>query len=292
MLAPSAATLPHGHFLIEPYLYDVIVVGRYDNEGVRRSAERSNGFGSLAYVLYGLVDRVTVGMIPTVGYNTIDGGSSSSGVGLADLSLQGQYRLSQFDESKWIPTTSIVVQETFPTGKYDRLGDRPADGLGGGAYTTTLALYSQTYFWLPNGRILRTRLDVSQSFSSSVNLQDISVYGTGEGFRGQARPGNSFSADASFEYSLTRSFVLALDVTYRHAGNTHVTGYDIPVPRGVTNRTSIEFDSGYSDALGLAPAIEYSWKSNLGVLLGVRIDAAGRNTPATVSPAVAINMVF
>src|SRR4030095_7448715 len=251
-----------GHFLIEPYLYDVIVVGRYDREGVRRSAARSNGFGSLFYLLSGVVDRVAVGMIPTVGYNTIDEGSSSSGVGLADLSLQGQYRLSQFHESRLIPTTSIVVQETFPTGKYDRLGDRPTDGLGGGAYTTTLALYSQTYFWLPNGRILRTRLDVSQSFSSSVKIQDVSVYGTGEGFRGQARPGNSFFADVSFEYSLTRSFVVALDVTYRHTGNTRVTGYNIPVPRGARNRLSIEFDSGYSDALGLAPAIEYSWKSN------------------------------
>ena len=92
----------------------------------------------------------------------------------------------------------------------------------------------------------------------------------------------------SFEYSLTRSFVVALDVTYRHTGNTRVTGYNIALPRGA----SIEFDSGYSDALGLAPAIEYSWKSNLGVLLGVRVIPAGRNTAATVSPAVAINMVF
>src|SRR5229473_112081 len=48
MLAPSAATLPRGHFLIEPYLYDVIAV-------------HSNGFGSLTYVNYGLLDRVTVG---------------------------------------------------------------------------------------------------------------------------------------------------------------------------------------------------------------------------------------
>ena len=71
-----------------------------------------------------------------------------------------------------------------------------------------------------------------------------------------------------------------------------MTGYNIAVPRGVPNRPSIEFDSGYSDALGLAPAIEYSWNSNLGVLLGVRVIAAGRNTPATVTPAVAINMVF
>ena len=289
MLAASAATLPRGHFLIEPYLYDVIVIGHYDHERVRHSDARSHGFGSLAYVLYGLADRVSVGMIPTAGYNTAGDPLSSSGVGLSDFSLQGQYRLTQFHESQWLPTTAIVIQETFPTGKYDRLGDRPSDGLGTGAYTTTLALYSQTYFWLPNGRIVRTRLDVSQSFSSAVKVQDVSVYGTGEGFRGEARPGSSFFADVSFEYSLTRSFVLALDVTYRHTANTRVTGDYVPGPRGAS---AIEFDLGSSDAIGLAPAIEYSWRSYLGVLLGVRVIAAGRNTAATVSPAVAINMVY
>jgi hypothetical protein len=291
MLAPSAATLPRGHFLIEPYFYDVIMIGRYDRERVRRSTAHSNGFGSLAYVLYGLADRVTVGMIPTTGY-IVEDSSRSSGVRLADLSVQGQYRLSQFHESHWIPTTSLVVQQTFPTGKYDRLGDRLSDGLGSGAYTTTLALYSQTYFWLPNGRMLRTRLDVSQSFSTTVKVQDVSVYGTGQGFRGQARPGSSFFADLSFEYSLTRMFVLALDVTYQHTGNTRVTGYSVAGPRGAQNPSSIEFDSGSSDAIGLAPAIEYSWKPNLGVLLGVRVIPAGRNTAATVTPALAINMVY
>src|SRR5437868_1725409 len=47
ILAPSAATLPPGHFLIEPYLYDVIVQGRYDSNGVRHSATHANGVRSL-----------------------------------------------------------------------------------------------------------------------------------------------------------------------------------------------------------------------------------------------------
>jgi hypothetical protein len=34
----------------------------------------------------------------------------------------------QFHEGRWSPTTSIAVQETLPTGKYDRLGERPSDG--------------------------------------------------------------------------------------------------------------------------------------------------------------------
>ncbi len=273
MLAPNATTMPRGHFLIEPYLYDVI-------------SAHSNGFGSLTYVNYGLADRVTVGMIPTAGFNQVSNGPSSSGVGLGDLTLQTQYRLAKFHEGSWIPTTSIAVQETLPTGKYDRLGDRPSDGLGSGAYTTTLALYSQTYFWLPNGRILRMRFNVSQSFSSNVNLEDVSVYGTEAGFRGHAQPGDSFYVDASWEYSLTRRWVLATDATYRHNWNTRVTGYD-----SRQNPSRILLNSGSSEAVAFAPAIEYSWKPNLGVLLGTRVIPATHNTHATVTPAIAINFV-
>jgi hypothetical protein len=278
MLAPSAATLPRGHFLIEPYLYDVIAV-------------HSNGFGSLTYVNYGLADRVTVGLIPTAGFNQLSSGPSSSGVGLGDLTLQTQYRLTKFHEGSWIPTTSVAVQETLPTGKYDRLGERPSDGLGSGAYTTALALYSQTYFWLANDRILRMRFNVSQGLSNNVNVKDVSVYGTEAGFRGHAKPGSSFFVDASWEYSLTRRWVLALDATYRHNGNTRATGYNTLDPSSVRHPSGLQLDSGSSEAFGFAPAIEYSWKPNLGVLVGTRVILAAHNTHASITPAVAINFV-
>ena len=277
MLAPNATTLPRGHLLIEPYLYDVI-------------AAHSNGLGSLTYINYGLANRVTVGLIPTAGFNVASSGPSSSRVGLGDLTLQGQYRLAKFREGSWIPTTSVVVQETFPTGKYDRLGSRPSDGLGSGAYTTTLALYSQTYFWLPNGRILRMRFDISQAVSNHADIEDVSVYGTEAGFRGHAKPGNSFLADSSWEYSVTRKWVLALDVTYRHNWNTRVIGYNVN-PNSVQNPSSVLLDSGSSEVFALAPAIEYSWKPSLGVLLGTRVIPASHNTKSTITPAVAINFV-
>lgn len=277
MLAPSAATLPRGHFLIEPYLFDV------------RSAH-SNGFGSLTYMNYGLADKLTVGMIPTAGLNVMNHGPSSSGIGLGDVTLQAQYRLKTFNEGSWIPTVSMAVQETFPTGKYDRLGARPSDGMGSGAYTTTLALYTQTFFWLPNGRILRMRFNVSQEFSGNVDVREVSVYGTSTGFRGHARPGNSLFVDASWEYSVTRKWVLAVDATYRHEGNNRVTGHDT-LDFGEPGPTDIQLNSGSSEAFGFAPAIEYSWKPNLGVLLGTRIIGFGHNTPGTITPAVAINFV-
>jgi hypothetical protein len=183
------------------------------------------------------------------------------------------------------------VQEAFPSGKYDQLGNRPSDGLGSGTYTTTLAFYSQTYFWLPNRRILRMRLNVSQSISSEAHVEGVSVYGTDAQFRGQARPGGTSFVDASWEYSLTRSWVLALDETYRYQSSTRVTGYDALTSPGAQSSRMIRLNTGCSDAIGFAPAVEYSWNSKVGILLGARLIPAGRNTAATITPAIAINIV-
>lgn len=289
MLAPSAATLPQGHMLVEPYLFDVMSDARFDGGGTRQRTAGEHDIGSLTYILYGLTDRVTAGMIPRLGYNEPAGAPNSSGVGFGDLTLQAGFGLTRFEEGHRTPAISLVLDETLPTGRYQSL-TRASDGFGAGAYTTALSVYSQDYLWMPNGRILRVRLDLTYSWSSSVGLRDVSVYGTPRGFSGRASPGDSFLADAAGEYSLTRNWVVALDVVYQHADDTIVRGSLIPP--GAPNGASFLAHSGSSYALQLAPAIEYNLNSRLGVLLGVRIVAAGRNTAASVTPAVAVNMVL
>jgi hypothetical protein len=279
LLAASASTLPQGHFLVEPYLFDVITYGRLDAVGNRVSTPHKNDFGSQSYILYGATDRISAGIIPRFGYLKSSQGPGSPGLQAGDLTLQAQYRLTQFQEGSWIPTLSFVVGETVPTGKYDRLDRHPGDGFGAGAYTTTLSLYSQQYFWLSTGRILRMRLDLSYSLSSAVALQGVSVYGTGTGFSGHAHPGDSLTVDVSWEYSLTRNWVLAFDVVYEHDASTTVTG-------------SYSASSGDSWSLGFAPGIEYNFNSRIGVIAGTRIIPTGRNTSMSVTPVVAINMVF
>jgi len=274
MLANSAATLPRGHFLVEPYVYDV-------------SSPHADGFGSQTYMLYGLTDRLTAGLIPVLGYNRVEGTAGSAGVGPGDFSVQAQYRLTRFHEGSSLPTISIQLQETLPTGAYDRLGNRPSDGLGSGATTTTLQLNTQTYFWLANGRILRMRFNVAQSYSHRAQLEDVSVYGTTEGFRGNARPGNAFFVDAAGEYSLSRHWVLALDVTYRRSHDTHVNGYAPPDSKGAP-AIPIHRSFGAGEAFGFAPAIEYSWNARLGMLFGIRV-ITGPHATTTITPAVAIN---
>jgi hypothetical protein len=285
IIAAGAGTLPQGHALVEPYLFDAIRYGRYDRNGNEQSASRTHSYGSLTYMLYGVTDRFTAGLIPTFGYNDVSEGRDSSGIQAGDLTLQGQYRLSQFREGSFIPTSSLVIQQTLPTGKYDRLGTDVNDGLGAGAHTTTLALYSQYYFWMPNGRILRSRFNVAYALSDSVDVEEVSVYGTSAGFRGTARPGDVLTINSAWEYSITRQWVLALDLLYQHDADTRVSG-----TTGDAERVDQNFGSAWR--FGVAPAVEYNFTSRIGIIAGARWFGAGRNTSASVTPVVAINMVY
>ena len=284
LLASGASTLPEGRALIEPYLYNAKPYGRIDANGDRHDTPDEDNWGSQTYLLYGVTDTFTAGLIPRFGYRWA-GGRSSSGVGLGDLTLQGQYRLTQYREGGRTPTISVVLQETLPTGRHDKLDNRPNDGFGSGAYATTLGVNSQTYFWTPNGRILRTRLNLAYTQSAEAKVRGMSVYGTPAGFSGRARPGDSFNVDLAFEYSITRQWVAAIDLAYQRDASAHAFGTK-------ADGTAFERRSPVSQALILAPAIEYNMTSTVGVIVGARIIPAGRNTTASVTPVIAINYVL
>lgn len=291
LVANSAATLPRGHVLAEPYLYDATTQGSFSSTGARQSAPHANSYGSLTYLIYGLSNRVGVGLIPTFTYNQVSQAPSSAGVQPGDLTAQAQVRLTNFRPCSAVPTVSVAVQQTFPTGRYDQLGDRLSDGVGAGAYTTNFAVYTQEYFWLPNHRIVRTRFNASEAISSHATVLDASVYGTSYGFRGTAHPGAAFFFDAAQEYSLTRRWVFSNDLLFRHNANTSLAGTYAPGTGGFPAGGAVATNSGPSDAFGFAPAVEYSWRSYIGVIFGVRTFAVGRNTSETITPAIAINYV-
>ena len=284
ILASGASTLPKGHALIEPYLYDAKPYGAIDGDGKRHDVPDADGFGSLTYLLYCVTDTFTAGVIPRFGYARTKAGSSS-GVQLGDFTVQGQNRLTQWKEGGRTPTISVLLQETLPTGRYDRLDDRPHDGFGSGAYATTLGVNSQTYFWTPNGRILRTRLNLAYTVSGHADVEGVSVYGTPTGFDGRAKPGDSFNVDLAFEYSITRQWVAALDLAWQRDASTKVSGVD---GAGVAYARR----SPVSQALILAPAVEYNFSPAVGVIMGARIVPAGRNVTASVTPVIAVNYVL
>ncbi len=282
LLASGASTLPRGHILVEPYLYDAKPYGSFDADGKRHSAPDADSIGSSSYLLYGVTDTLTAGFIPHIGYRRA-GGRWSQGLGIGDLTAQAQYRLLKYEEGGRAPTVSVMLQENLPIGRHDRLDERPNDGFGSGAYATTVGINSQYYFWMPNGRILRTRLNAQYTRSDTAKVRGMSVYGTPKGFAGKAQPGDSFLVDLAFEYSLTRNWVAAMDIGWQRDDATKVTG--------LLGGSGFERRYPVSKALILAPAVEYNFSSQVGVIVGARIVPAGRNTTASVTPAIAVNYV-
>lgn len=293
MLANTAATPARGHFLLEPYLTDTRTLGAYSPSGTRLPAPAASSYASETYLIYGLTNRLAAGALPLFGYNTIPGQPTSAGPVLGDLTLIVQRRLTGLYPCHHIPTVALAVEQTLPTGAFDNLGSRPANALGQGVFTATPAIFSQLYLWLPNGRILRSRLDIYDSISTTAGVTGVSVYGTATGFRGTAHPGNSLTLDAAFEYSVTRRFALATDAVWHTSADTRVSGIETSASNSAgmpIGPTPITMNSGSSTAWAFAPAVEYSWRPWIGILIGVRLYPAGHNTPDTITPGIAVNI--
>ncbi|MCF2514560.1 hypothetical protein LVY65_05700 [Sphingomonas sp. G124] len=266
MLASNAETIPKGHFYTEPYFFDVISGGEHSP-------------GSSGFYQYGLFNGFTVGLQPNFALGTEQPNRT---IKLGDFKLLSQLRLTHFTPENRIPTVSIVLQEAIPTGKHDRL-DPSEDGHGSGSYATEIGANIQHYFLLKNGRLLRARINVLKSFPHGSDVTGRSVYGTGPGFRGHANPGSKTTLIGAVEYSLTKEWVLALDVIRESTTETTIKGRYGSVGPQVKQT----FPS--SRHVGFAPAIEYNWSDRTGILLGVWINPKGHNSPASVIPALAFS---
>jgi hypothetical protein len=270
----TGPTLPKGHALIESYAFDQI-------QG------NTSLYGSLTYLLYGVTDTLTVGAKPMFGAASGQGGRLRAGIG--DITLSAQYRLTPPKAPAGKPTIAVSLQYSLPTGRYDRLDTQPGVGLGSGVHATTLSLYAQQYFWLPNGHIFRARLNIASAWSDKARIDGASVYGTPAGFAGRASPGPRFDVGVSGEYSVTRNWVLGLDLVTSRTASTKISGTTMSAGGSLS---TVRFDLPRAQSWGIAPAIEYSWRPNLGVLLAARFIPRGHNVPGSVTPAVAINWVL
>jgi hypothetical protein len=76
-----------------------------------------------------------------------------------------------------------------------------------------------------------------------------------------------------------------MDIAYQRDAATTVSGVD-------GAGAAYDRRSPVSQALILAPAVEYNFSPVLGVIAGARIIPAGRNTTASVTPVIAVNYVL
>ena len=273
LITPSANMMPPGFANIQPYLF---VGGTYANFNAKRQSI------PLEHNLYSMqiTSGMAIGVTKSVDCNIIPAGimnwqRGKTGGGFNDLSATVGFLINP--ETLYVPGMKFFIAETFPTGKYKNLSFNGLglNSTGGGTYQTQFGFITSKAIWWTYPHPMNLRAFVGYTIETTVHVEGFNTYGGGFHTDGIVRPGNTLTADLGIECALSQRWVLAADVVYsaqnrtKFHGNPGVLANGLPAPVG----------SPYNDNLSLAPAIEYNWNPNLGILGGVQFSVYGRSSP-------------
>lgn len=199
-------------------------------------------------------------------------------------------------EGLYQPAMRIVINEIFPTGKYQKLNPNllGLDATGLGTYQTQFGFrISKIILWQTKHPI-QVRGAYSVGIPTSVHVKDFNSYGGTDGTDGTISTTVYQEADLAFELSLTRHWVFAFDLVYNWAAHTTFTGFPgdgaATFDEGIDLEDSFRFDltppavgAGSNDQLSMAPAIEYNPSEYITFLAGVWFNVYGRNVPKFIA---------
>ncbi len=285
LISPSPAVPKAGLLAVEPYVFYSINPGSYGpNGGFRSSANKTTALQTLTLLKYGITDHLSIELLPQSSWN-FDQRGFDSGSQFGDLPVELEYRLLDQDKKTGKPSITASVGMNVPTGRYQNLYG-PADGSGSGTYRVRLGLLAQSLLYGESQHPVRIRLYATGSVPvSGVGIHCFSAFGTDGSFNGYAESGLGGSVGASVEYSITQKIVFAFDVYHAYNLTSHVYGVE-------ANGVSANSQSGNADNTQIAPAIEYSFNDNFGIIAGVALTVQGDNTSSLVQPQIAFNFVF
>lgn len=273
LLSTRGRTLDQGHLVVQPYLFFTRYGGLYNDNWRLQSATVSRTIIQQTYIIYGVTSRVDVEVAPQWIENSSQGESFS---GCGDFPLQLGFQAWRSDSVSWLPDVRIWVQEIFPTGRYTELSPSTTglEGTGGGSFATTLGIGVQKAIRLGGDHVFRYRVNASYSFYSPVTVREFNTYGGGFGTDGRVEPGSVATLTVAGEYSLTRQWVLALDIGFQTINATHFSGK----PGTSVSGGQAIVGRGYGNLLTIAPALEYNFNQHVGLIAGPWFSLRGRNT--------------
>lgn len=284
ILAPAGHNIPKGHTNLEIYGFKTDVRGVYDNDGNVIRTPKNGSYSVNPVISYGLTDKIDGQLVVTYNENHLAGAHSQR---IGDTNVTLGYQFLEQKKARWRPDLRITVQEIFPTGHFDHLNPdkNGTDSTGLGSYQTAFNLNFQHLAQVTEVNYLRTRLSLGYVKALNVKVDGLSVYGGTDVTHGNVNPGDTLSADLATELTLTQNWVAVMEI---NASDREATRFS-----GITGfADEDDFDTiGHSigKQVSLAPAIEYNFTPNIGVISGIWFPVYGRNTPKFVSYVVALN---
>lgn len=285
LLTPSAHVLPPGDVNIQVYYFLTDNFATYNEHGKAEKIPHLIQNNPQAFVLVGITKWLDAYVVPQYLHNNQAGETAGH---FADLPVGLGFEL--VTEKPYRPALLFGIQETFPTGKYQKLDPKKGavDSTGGGSYQTKLSLNSSKVVWWVTKHPMCIRGSLNYTIAGRVHVRGFNAYGGGFGTAGKVKPGNNFSADIGYEYSFTQRWVAALDVVYSYSGKTTFSG----APGFTAAGTPAAVGGLFNEQLSLAPALEYNPNGNLGFIAGCWFTVWGKNSLDFVSGVASVTYTF
>lgn len=284
LLTPSGHAIPNGHANIEPYEFVTTNFGTYDPHWHTHSTPNFYNLNTIIPVQIGIPGNFDIFFTPAWSWNHTHGASHWD---LNDLSFGFDYQILNNKKGKWWPSIKLNVGARLPIGRYEKLNPKSkgTDIGGGGSWAPTVGLVFSHLYWWGGHYFFAPRFNVQYTFPNPVTVKNLNAYGGGHHTHGKVYPGQNLLALFGFEISLSQRWAIAGDIQYLHINKTRFSGH-----KGATGGVPNAIGAPSSEQFSIAPAIEYNWSANYGVIAGAWFSVAGRNQLEFASGVIAINI--
>jgi hypothetical protein len=290
LLCPAYTTVPGGSYNVEPYLFVSAIYGNYNKSW---NVVKESTFIQTSYYLFaqlGLTDHFNISLSPQLFYQSWKNSSSAN---IGDLPLQAYFAICDENIHGIKPGIILAVKANVPIGRYQNLSpdDFLVQSIGSGSWKPALAFVIGKQIHLNDIHFLTVRAFFSTQFRNKLSVRGFHNYGGSYGTKGKITLNTQYTAIGSFEYSFSRHGVFACDFLWQHnnkitfkgkPGDLLFLGSRIPATNGLPSL----------DMFSIAPAFEYNFNANVGVIGGVWWSLTGRNSPAFITPTFALNIEY
>ncbi len=279
ILTPSANIVAKNQFKIKPHIYNNSSICYLNNYWhINRYADAKSNVNLQLLTHISMSDYMDMIITPQFFFNH-EGSVNSLRVG--DFTIGLEFQLLKEKINTLTSAIKFNISETLPIGSYQYLSVKNigTDASGGGSFSTNFGITLNKIWNINNINYLSLTTNLNCNLFTPVNVHYINVYGGDFTTKGIVYPGSVFNILASVEYNLTKNWAIALDGVNTIALKTKFIGTTI-APVGNKNLSYI---------LSFAPAIEYNYSANIGIIGGIWFYATGINAFDFLNAVIAVN---
>ena len=280
LLTPASVTVPKGHFNIEPFTFFHVTTGEYDTKWRSQSVNNFYTVTEIIPLQAGFTHFMDGQIAPSVSHRFTKGEQTTR---LDDLPFNVGFQLFPRRSGSLAPAVRLTLGASIPIGKYHKLDPDlfSTDSSGNGSWKPAINLVFGNIYQLSSKSCLSARFSLGYQAQTPVKVKGVNAFGGTSTTKGTAYPGGLFTAVLGSEYTITKKLVFATDVLYQYRNKSRFSGN--PGAPGA-------MDNPISQNLSIAPALEYNFTVNVGMITGIWFSLCGRNSDDFTSGVIAINI--